>query len=63
MVFKGTINSVTRARAYYLCKIQGFPIGKSLECVRSLEEACGESKKKAFSVTKTVRNTYDGDDL
>ena len=28
MVFKGTINSVTRARAYYLCNIQGFPIRK-----------------------------------
>ena len=28
MVFKGAINSVTRARVYYLCNIQGFPIRK-----------------------------------
>ena len=28
MVFKGTINSVPRAPAYHLCKIQGFPILK-----------------------------------
>ena len=40
-----------------------FSYGKSLECVRFLEKACGESKKKAFSVTKTVRNTYEEDDL
>ena len=28
MVFKGTINSVPRAPAYHLCKIQGLPILK-----------------------------------
>lgn len=28
MVFKCKIDSVTRARVYYLCKIQGFPIRK-----------------------------------
>ena len=26
MVFKGVIDSVTRARAYYLCRVKGLPV-------------------------------------
>ena len=45
MVFKGTINSVTRARAYYLCRIQGFPI-------RKLARMCQISRGSVWRIKK-----------
>ena len=45
MVFKGTINSVTRARAYYLCNIQGFPI-------RKVARMCQISRGRVWRIKK-----------
>ena len=53
--FKWTMHNVTRACAYYLCKIQGFP---DTETRKFPEEACGEWKRRPFS-QRSVRNTAE----
>ena len=45
MVFKGTIDSVTRARAYYLCNIQGFSI-------RKVAQMCQISRGSVWRIKK-----------
>lgn len=47
MVFKSVIDSVTRARVYYLCKVQGLSIH-----VRRVAQMCHISRGSVWQITK-----------
>ena len=53
------MDSVTRACAYYLCKIQGFPDTESRSNVPNLERNRVENGKKAFFATECEEHSRE----
>ena len=49
MVFKGIIDSVTRARAYYLCRVKGLSVRTVASmCKISVSNVCGIAHEKTY---------------